>query len=360
MSVHEAVKQVLNEAGEPLHYQQITRRMLDNGLWTTQGKTPEATVNAYLATDIKQHGSSSLFQRTAKGVFALRALGLPEYIEQASDVLEDNIAAQGSETNTSSQNSQLLSFTDAAEYVLKHFSSKKPLHYRDITKKALELGIIKTAGQTPDATMYAQILTEIARQERRGEMPRFVKLGKGQVALAQWQGEEQPPELIELIERHNQQVRKELHERLHKMHPTEFEELVGELLAALGFEDVAVTEPSGDGGIDVRGTLVIGEVVHLRMAVQVKRWKYNVQSPIVQQVRGSLGIHEQGLIITTGGFSKGAIDEAAQGNKVPVSLMNGEQLVSLLIEHNIGVQRASYSLLELNTHLSTSTEPAIT
>ena len=31
------------------------------------------------------------------------------------------------------------------------------------------------------------------------------------------------------------------------------------------------------------------------MAVQVKRWKKNVQSQIVQQVRGSLGTHEQGL-----------------------------------------------------------------
>ena len=37
------------------------------------------------------------------------------------------------------------------------------------------------------------------------------------------------------------------------------------------------------------------------MAVQVKRWgiKNNVSSPVVQQVRGSLGIHKQSLIITT-------------------------------------------------------------
>jgi len=35
------------------------------------------------------------------------------------------------------------------------------------------------------------------------------------------------------------------------------------------------------------------------MAGQVKRWKRNVQAPMVRQVRGSLGTHEQGLIITT-------------------------------------------------------------
>jgi restriction endonuclease Mrr len=32
---------------------------------------------------------------------------------------------------------------------------------------------------------------------------------------------------------------------------------------------------------------------------------------------------------------------------VPVALMHGEQLVTLLIEHDIGVQRASYDLIEL-------------
>ena len=59
-----------------------------------------------------------------------------------------------------------------------------------------------------------------------------------------------------------------------------------------------VTGRSGDGGIDVRGTLVFGDVIRTRMAVQAKRWRGNAQAPIVQQVRGSLGTHDQRLIIT--------------------------------------------------------------
>src|SRR5687768_5659349 len=98
------------------------------------------------------------------------------------------------------------------------------------------------------------------------------------------------------------------------MTPTQFESLVARLLTSLGFEGVAVTSRSGDGGIDVRGTLVVGDVIRTRMAVQVKRWKGNVQAPTVQQVRGSLGTHEQGLIITTSDFSSGARDEAKRQN----------------------------------------------
>ncbi|MFA7073353.1 MAG: restriction endonuclease, partial [Methanoculleus sp.] len=149
------------------------------------------------------------------------------------------------------------------------------------------------------------------------------------------------------IEVHNREVREYLMQRLGAMDPVAFEELVGELLAKIGFEDVVVTRTSGDGGIDVRGTLVTGDVIRTKMAVQVKRWKNNVQAPVVQQVRGSLGAHEQGLIITTSDFSAGARQEAEQPDKIPIALMNGEQMVNLLIEYDIGVVRTSYDLIEL-------------
>ncbi len=40
------------------------------------------------------------------------------------------------------------------------------------------------------------------------------------------------------------------------MKPSEFEELISQLLVEMGFEMVEVTKLSGNGGIDVRGTLV--------------------------------------------------------------------------------------------------------
>ena len=115
----------------------------------------------------------------------------------------------------------------------------------------------------------------------------------------------------------------------------------------MGFEDIEVTSRTKDGGIDVRGTLVVGDVIRTRMAIQVKKWRRNIQAPLVQQVRGSLGTHEQGLIITTSDFSAGARKEAARPDATPVALMNGEQLVLLLIENGIGVSRRSHELFEL-------------
>jgi hypothetical protein len=131
----------------------------------------------------------------------------------------------------------------------------------------------------------------------------------------------------------------------------DFEDLIGRLLAAIGFEEVEVTSRTKDGGIDVRGTLVVGDVIRTRLAVQVKRWKQNVQSPIIQQVRGSLGAHEQGLVITTSDFSKGAKEEAERADTTPVGLMNGEQLVALLVENEIGVRKTPLQLIQLGEHL---------
>src|SRR3954471_19827608 len=63
---------ILAEAKEPLHYREITERILARGLKTTDGATPDATVNAQIAASIKHEGASSPFIRVGKGTFALR------------------------------------------------------------------------------------------------------------------------------------------------------------------------------------------------------------------------------------------------------------------------------------------------
>ena len=83
------------------------------------------------------------------------------------------------------------------------------------------------------------------------------------------------------------------------------------------------------------------------MAVQAKRWRANVRAPEVQRVRGSLGAHEQGLIVTTSDFSRGAPAEATRPDAAPVALMNGEEFAALLAGHQIGARTHHYELYAL-------------
>jgi restriction system protein len=337
---------VLTEAGGPLHYRELARRIVQRGRWATTSRTPETVLNVYLNNDLRRCGEASRFVSAGRGLFGLRG-STPLAAGVASNGGGPHpVPAPAENPGTDLprvESGPALSFADAAEQILLQFGAGQPMHYRDITQRAIELNLITTRGQTPHVSLYSQISTEIHRQAERGETPRFIKLGRGLFGLSRRGGKGLPHR----IEQHNVDVRRKLRERLHAMSPAEFEALIGQLLVAIGFADVSVTNYSGDGGIDVRGTLVVGDVIRTRMAVQVKRWRQNVQAPVVQQVRGSLGAHEQGLIITTGGFSSGARDEAEVPDRDPVALMDGDQLVALLVQHNLGVRREPYSLLHL-------------
>lgn len=322
-----AVQQVLAKAGEPLHYKEITRRVIGDRLWETDGKTPEATISAQLTVHIKKHGKAAKFRRIGPGIFSLNGSAEP------------SVTVSPPPPTTAGH----VSFTDAAEQVLTRFGRGQPMHSREITAKALELGLIRTSGRTPEATMYASVLEEIQRYKKRGEQPRFHMPGKSMIGLAK----SLPVGIPSLVDQQNRKVRNELHARLMAMPWGEFEDLIGKVLVELGFVEVSVTPRRSDKGIDVRGTMVIGDAVRIRMAVQVKRWKDNVQTPTVQQVRGSLGTHEQGLIITTSDYSSGARKEAIRSDAAPVGLMNGQQLINLLLEHELGVQKTSLDLFEV-------------
>jgi hypothetical protein len=66
----DAAAQVLAEAGEPLNCGEMMTRILKRGLWTTEGKTPAATLYSALLRDVRK-GAASRFCKAAEGRFAL-------------------------------------------------------------------------------------------------------------------------------------------------------------------------------------------------------------------------------------------------------------------------------------------------
>ena len=173
LSALDAAMKVLQESKSPLHYQEITKRILAAGLWKSEGKTPEATINARLAVDVKTKGKASAFRRAGRGIFALNEERTDPTPRPADVVRTEDRALYVRGPGAG----ETLSFTDAAGRILEAVGGK-PMHYRDITRHALEHKMLDTEGQTPEATMYAQILTECKRRQRRGEQPRFMMLGK--------------------------------------------------------------------------------------------------------------------------------------------------------------------------------------
>ena len=71
-TVADAAERVLREAGAPLHYAEIAKRMLKSGLWATKGETPGATVSTRLYKDVADRGRKSVFLKLGGGMFGLR------------------------------------------------------------------------------------------------------------------------------------------------------------------------------------------------------------------------------------------------------------------------------------------------
>ncbi|MGH2507648.1 MAG: HTH domain-containing protein [Ktedonobacteraceae bacterium] len=67
----QAIDQVLGASATPLHYNEITERIIASQLRSSLGATPSATVNAQISSSIKHDGSASPYIRVARGTFAL-------------------------------------------------------------------------------------------------------------------------------------------------------------------------------------------------------------------------------------------------------------------------------------------------
>ncbi len=134
----------------------------------------------------------------------------------------------------------------------------------------------------------------------------------------------------------------ELLSRLKKISPSFFERVVVELLVKMGYggsrsDAGKAIGRSGDGGIDgiIKEDKLGLDVVY----IQAKRWDNNpVGRPVVMQFAGALQAQRanKGIFITTSRFTDDARNYVSQiGSKIV--LIDGEQLTSLMIEHDVGV-----------------------
>jgi restriction system protein len=226
-----------------------------------------------------------------------------------------------------------LTYIDIAYKILKQEEDTKSLHYKIIAKRAFKLGLIEDDNLIVAGNISSAINADIRKNTIEGKESKFISYGKGQYGLT----ENEPKGIFADIRDKNNLVKKQLLEALYAMPPYNFEELVGEVLKNLGFENIMVTSKSGDGGIDVMGELVVAGSIKNNVCVQVKRWRNNVQRASIAELRGSLKPHQTGLFITTSDFSKPSIEEANDPYKAPISLINGKEFVDILCEYGIGV-----------------------
>jgi restriction system protein len=152
----------------------------------------------------------------------------------------------------------------------------------------------------------------------------------------------------------NETLVTELLTRLMNVDPFRFEQIVLDLLVAMGYggsfkEAAAVTQKIGDEGID--GVINEDRLGLDVIYVQAKRWKGNVGREAIQNFVGALAGKKasKGVFITTSAFNSNArvyVDNLPQ----TVILIDGRRLAELMIEHGIGVaEEHAYSVKKIDS-----------
>lgn len=126
-------------------------------------------------------------------------------------------------------------------------------------------------------------------------------------------------------------------DHLTSMDPYLFEVFCEKLLTHYGFKEAEVTRKSKDGGIDGFGSLKIG-FTDLKVAFECKRWNKKIGYKEIRNFRGS--IPEDciyGIFFTTWFFTQSAKNESEKKGYKPVILMDGNDIVEVMIDKNFGI-----------------------
>lgn len=151
-----------------------------------------------------------------------------------------------------------------------------------------------------------------------------------------------PHELIDRAHsRLNQELASELLTMISTMDPYKFEQLVLDVLSAMGYgwdtsASITLTQKSADGGID--GFINQDRLGVDSVYVQAKRWQASVGRVEIQKFVGALEERRamKGIFITSSDFSSNALTYVRNISK-QVVLVDGQRLADLMIEFNVGV-----------------------
>jgi restriction system protein len=157
------------------------------------------------------------------------------------------------------------------------------------------------------------------------------------------------------IEEIHEDVAGELLQRIRAADPDFLEQLVVDLLIAMGYggadeRRVRRVGGSGDGGVD--GVIDQDALGLGRIYIQAKRYSPDnvVGRPAIQGFVGALHGQQadQGVFFTTSSFSKEA-SEYARAVNAAVVLIDGRRLSELLIQYGVGVQvEKTYTVVKLD------------
>lgn len=135
------------------------------------------------------------------------------------------------------------------------------------------------------------------------------------------------------FEKAEEQAWAEIESYLRNMPAYDFQELVADLLRAMGYHVSWIAPPGKDGGIDILAWTDPLGTRPPRIKVQVKRLNSTVSVEGLRSFMSVLGNDDVGLFVSIGGFTKDAGHEARTQENRKITLVDLDRLFDLWVEH---------------------------
>lgn len=149
------------------------------------------------------------------------------------------------------------------------------------------------------------------------------------------------------LEQAEEQAWREIQTYLENIDPYDLQNLVASLLEAMGYHVSWVSPPGKDAGLDILAFTDPLGTKPPRIKVQVKRRKDNIGTEELRSFLALINNDDVGIYVTTGGYSKDALELARHQETRRVMLIDQQRLVELWIEYQDKVDPQKRSALPL-------------
>jgi restriction system protein len=197
-----------------------------------------------------------------------------------------------------------------------------PEHYRHIRRVQWLKRVSRDNFSAPARNSLGSTLTVFQVDDHLAEIHRIVTAAE-EVPPETEVEEDEPPFFDEVKAKADELIA----DHISHLDPYDFQDLVAGVLRAMGFRAVS-TSPGPDRGVDIVAHRDPFGFERPLIKVQVKHRKGTVGGPDVRSFLGTLREGDNGLYISTGGFTKDAMLEAER-----VTLLDRDAFILLLLEH---------------------------
>jgi hypothetical protein len=222
--------------------------------------------------------------------------------------------------------------------------AREPMHIEELSDEIFDRKLVKFHTHDAITTVKSALANDNQIREQRGHRPLFAQDDEGYWWLTEWNLSaeifQKEQAILSLSEEIRQDSVRQLGSALMDVKTEALEHLALTLLERLGYHNIKVSKRSADGDVFFTADWRQG-LADVRVCVRVvSDHDWSLDDGAVHDLRETLNHYSasEGVIIHLGEVTDEAVKASRREGESPITLLDKQTFVELLIKHGIGVK----------------------